>query len=65
MPNDQRYYFWNQDVPGLVIKKMRRNKSIMDNLYPDIHVLVEDNVVIISAFKIASISKLESLKSTT
>lgn len=52
MPNDVRYHFWNEQNIGLVIKKVSRKKSFMDSLYPDVHVLVEDKVVIVPAHKI-------------
>ncbi len=55
MANDVRYYYWNDSVIGLVLKKMNRKNSFLDWLYPDIHVLVEDKVVIISANKIAPV----------
>jgi hypothetical protein len=42
---DERYYFWQNDV-GLIVRKLKMKHSVMDSLYPDIHVLIGDLIII-------------------
>lgn len=47
--NSSRYYYWSEGEVGLIVRKANRRRSVMDNLYPDVYVLINDQVVVFSA----------------
>lgn len=51
--NSSRYYYWSEGEVGLIVRKANRIHSVMDSLYPDVYVLINDRVVIFSSDKVA------------
>ena len=57
LSNDFRHYHWDKErgIVGIVLHKMNQRDSFIDSLYPDVHVLVDGNVVVFSADKLTPI----------
>lgn len=51
--NSSRYYYWLKGEVGLIVRKANRRHSVMDSLYPDVYVLINDKVVVFSSDMVA------------